>query len=216
VGADPNGARWPRLLKELAPTLPGDWDICGGRGAKALLIRQPVRWTFTWIGLHRIRVADDPYLMVGLVPTVEPFSLNLTYGQRSDGGGPGTFDLVADDVTAAIRRYLLDDALPDLDTWTEPFLAQIAEASLTLSDAERVPAPHFLQAAGWRVINDTGSPVQPAEESIAFYRERDATEEAAWYQSLIDAWHQGGRATALSYLEEQRLDGLRRLKILPP
>jgi hypothetical protein len=213
VLADPNGARWPRLLTELAPTLPGEWDIRGGRGAKALLIRQPVGWTFTWIGLYRVRVADDPYLMVGLVPTVMPFSLNLAYGQRSDG--PGTFNLVADDATAAIRRFLLDDALPDLDTWTESFLAQVAEVSLTRPAAERV-SPHFLQAAGWRVINDTGSPVQPAEEAIAFYRERDATEEASWYQGLIDAWRQGGRTTALSYLEEQRLDGLRRLKILPP
>jgi hypothetical protein len=211
--ADPNGARWPRLLKELAPTLPGDWDVRGGRGAKALVIRQPVKWTFTWIGLYRVRVADDPYLMVGLVPLVMPFSLNLTHGQRSDsGGGPGTFNLVADDATAEIRRYLLDDALPDLDPWTEPFLAQIAEVSLNRPAAER-GSPHFLEAAGWRVVNDTGCPVEPAEEAIAFCHERSAPEEAAWYKALIEAWNHGGRTAGLTYLEQHRNDGLRRLKI---
>lgn len=186
----------------------------GGRGAKALLVRQPVQWTFTWVGLDRVRVADNPFLMAGVVPMVKPFGLSgAPYGLRSDSARrPGRVDLLADDAAETVRRFVVDDALPELSRWSEPFLAEVAEKDLAVSArAER--ASHFLQAAGWRVVNDTGSPIEPAEEAAAFYRHRYVPAEAAWFEALIAAWNDGERPAALAYLEEQKVAGLGRLKV---
>lgn len=211
--ADPGGTAWTRIIGALAPSLPGDWTVRGGRGAKAVLVRQPVEWTFAWIGLDRVRVTDHPYLMSGLVPLVIPVDgFSAFYGLRSDEAWlPGTVDLLSATAPETVRRFILSHAVPMMEPWTPQALANAAE------DSYRRAEPGFdvnlVQAAGWRVVNESGSPVEPAERAIELFRPRHAPEVVTWYEKLTAAWNQGGRPAALTYLEQHRQDVLTRLKL---
>ncbi len=185
-----------------------------GRGASAVLVREPVEWTLTWVGLNRLRKTNTPFLMAGVVPLVEPFSFTgAPYGLRSDAARrPGTVDLLAADTFAVVESFVLDDALPVLDSWTPERLADRAEANFALPAGER-GHPEFSSAAGWRAVNDSGSPVEPAREAAELLRAREAEDLAGWYESLVMSFEEGGRPRALEFLEEQRHAGLTRMKV---
>lgn len=213
--ADHSGLAWQRIAREVAPTLPGTWVVRGGRGAKTVLIREPFDWAFSWVGVDRARVDDDPYLMAGVVTFVRPDpGFAASFGLRSDSSRhrPARVNMLADNAAEAVQRFILEDALPRMDPWTDHALAAIAEDGYLSADPGSRSV--MIQAAGWRVVNDTGSPVEPARAAIAFLQHVEAPEEAAWYEAMIAAWERGGRASALQYLEDHRRASLTRLKLV--
>ena len=213
VAADRAAAAWVEVAKELAGELPGDLGAAPEPVADGA-VREPVGWTLTWMGLSRPRNTTKRFVMAGVVPLVEPFGLTgAPYGLRSDTARtPGTFDLLSDALHAEVLDFALKDALPVLERWTPEVLAERAEADLVAPAGERQTV-EFTQAAGWRVVDDSGSPIEPARASAQLLRERGGEEDAGWFEALIAAWEQGGRASALTYLDEQRSVGLIRLKL---
>ena len=211
--ADVHGQAWAKIAARLAPELPEGWAVRGGRGVSAKLVREPLGWTFPWVGLSRSRVADPPWLLTGVITLTGPADVwSARHGLRSDAVlRPGTVDMSAEDALERVRGFILDEALPRVDQWNEESLAESAELNLAAPADRR--GNDFLDAAGWRVVRGTGSPVEPAREAIDFFSTRLSPDDVSWYEGLIAAWEQGERAAAMAYLEEQRQSSLRSLKL---
>lgn len=213
--ADTTGAAWVRIAREVAPTLPGTWVVRGGRGVKAVLVREPYDWSFSWVGLYRVRAEDDPYLMAGVVPLVTPDpGFAASYGLRSDRvrHRPPTVNMLAEDAAERVRLFIVEDALPRMHPWNDEALAASAEENC-LGDR---PGFEFamLQSAGWRVLTGTGSPVEPARVAVEHCKHVYAPELVPWYEALSAAWENGGRTSALQFLQEHRSATLKQLKLV--
>ena len=210
---DNNDRAWKRLAVSLAEALPGEWAI-GRPGNNCVLVRIPVDWTFTWIGVERSRKIDDPGLIVGRVGLIGPFRFGYHHGERSDVfGGPGKVDLTADNAEQTLFDFITGYGLPQVDLWDAIRMAETCEAQYGRPEAEWGRPIVFPEAAGWRLVFDTGSPEGPAEKAIAWLRGNYAPDEANWYTALLEAWRHGGRAGGLDYLTAQREEALRRLKL---
>jgi hypothetical protein len=206
--------QWRKLLTELRPHLPGDWSIRGA-GLDTVLTREPVGWALAWIGY-----ADSPTRAVGWVsagvqPLVVPFtSWVMTYGIRMDEvrSGPRTVDLLSEDAGEQVRQFVLGAGLEKLDSWPAERLADVAERDFAQDPGRR--RTHWHQLPGWRVVNGTASPEEPAEQLVALCEERakgaskkggqQLREQAAFYQRLRDVWNDSGRDAALQFLEQRR------------
>lgn len=143
-----------------------------------------------------------------------PFFLNYGRGLRSDlSHAPGTVDLLARDAAEVVERFIVDQALPVVEAWPVARMAEAAEAQWAQLPSERGSRLSYPEAAGWRVVNDAGSPVKVATQAAADWRARYEPDWADWYDALVAAWEAGGRPTALSYLVEQRDAALSGLKL---
>jgi hypothetical protein len=213
--ADPGASAWQRIARELANTLPGEWTT-GLSGAKTVLVSRPDEWILWWIGLDRVRRNEPTYLVAGAVELAAPFVLTYRHGLRSDATRrkPNRVDLLSDDAERWIRDFVVEDAIPALEAWPRERMKQIAEDDLADPPEQRawpLVAP-FL--AGWRVVEDSGSPAEPAEHAIRVLATKPGTAAmAAWYQALLDAWKSGGRPAALTFLQDQRAATLATLNL---
>jgi hypothetical protein len=213
--ADPASSAWLRIIRALAQELPGEWTV-GGTGGRALLVSQPDEWILWWIGLDRVRRDQPTCLAAGAVELAAPFALTYRHGLRSDATRrkPNRVDLLSDDAETWIRDFVVEDAIPALQAWPRERLKQIAEDDSADPPEQRawpLVAP-FL--AGWRVVEDSGSPAEPAEHAIQVLATKPGTAAiAAWYRALLDAWESGGRLAALTFLEDRRAATLASLKL---
>ena len=213
MATDSNDRAWKRLAVSLTDALPGEWTV-GRMGTNGVLVRVPVDWTFTWIRPERSRKIDDPRIIVGRVNLVSPFRLGYHYGARSDVfGGPGKVDLTADNAQQTVLDFITAYGLPQVDLWDAIRMAEACEAQYLRPEAEWGRPILFPEAAGWRLVFDTGSPEGPAEQGIAWLRGNYAPDEGDWYAALLEAWRHGGRAAGLDYLTAQREEALRKLKL---
>ena len=209
---------WRGLLTRLAPTFPGDWQVRGS-GRRVVLVKRPVEWTLPWLGMSRTRSTDDPYLMAGVTPLVGPLiGLTSEFGLRSDEVHPRpayfTVSLAAPEAEEQVRSFFLNDAWPLMQHGTYEGHATRAEEQFAQPVPNRHPPWVFPDAAGWRVVLGTGSPVEPARQGIEKFRSMgDADQDVAFYQELIEAWEAGGQPAALAYLQEHRDATLSRLKL---
>lgn len=89
------------------------------------------------------------------------------------------------------------------------------EAQFAQPESERGRPLVYPDAAGWRVVLETGSPVPPAREAADWFAACGEQQAARWYEALITAWESGGRDGALRYLTEQRDQVLDSLKLRP-
>jgi hypothetical protein len=214
---DGQGAAWAGLTERLADELPGTWERSGGRpGLRTVLVRVPVGWLVPWVGVDRVRAGDPLRVLAGVVPLVEPVaSLHHRWGLASDlSPWRAWFDLTTPDGAEELRSFVVEHAIPKLDSYSPAMLAASAEAAL----AEPDPARRFAtvtQAAGWRVVDGSGSPVEPARVAAERFADLDMPENVTWYEGLADAYGQGGRNTALDWLRDRRTRVLDRLKLLP-
>lgn len=213
--ADDAGRSWGRIVKQVAPRLPGGGWRVGRPGPRAILARRNSEWDLTWVGLDRVRGTSTPWLIAGVVSLVGPFRLTYGRGLRSDHAHPpGTVDLLRPDAAEAVERFIVDEALPVVDAWPAERMAADAEAQWAKPPSERSSRLRYPEAAGWRVVTDGESPLEVATEAAAEFRSRLAPEETAWYEDLAAAWQAGGRPAALAYLVEQRDTALSKLKLL--
>jgi len=209
---------WRGLLTRLAPKLPGEWRVRGS-GRRIVLVQEPMEWTVPWLGMTRSRKTDDPYLMAGVTSLVGPvMGLTSEFGLRSDEVHPRpayfTISLSAPDAEDLVHSFFVNDAWPLMQHGTYEGHAKQAEEQLAEPEAEREPPWVFPEAAGWRVVLETGSPVEPARQAIEKFRSwGDADDEVVFYQDLIDAWEAGGQPGALAYLQQQRDATVSRLKL---
>lgn len=212
--SDETAKAWVRIAKSLTSELPGEWTT-GGNGIRTILVRRPIEWVLVWVGLDRVRRDDDPYLMGGLVQLVDRFRLSAGHGLRSDRlpEGPGQVDLTEPTAPDVVRQFITEHVLPRVDEWTPDKLAADAEAQLAIPAEQRGRPLVYQSAAGWRIVNDTGSPVEPASEAAAWFKRALSPADADWYNNLLQAWQDGGRPTALKYLEDQRAAALAGLKL---
>lgn len=202
---------WRALLDELAPTLPGEWRVrTRGRSRPPVLVREPVEWTLSWFGMSRPRKTVDPFLMAGVTPLVgHVTSLTSDFGLRSDEVRPRpayrTVPLTAPEAAEHLRTFFWQDAWPRMEQGTYQAHAERAEAQFAQAPADREPPWVFPEAAGWRVVLGTGSPVEPARQAVETFAAMEGAEDAvACYTGLVEAWESGGPAAALHQLERQR------------
>jgi hypothetical protein len=217
--ANPVGEAWQEIATRTAPLLPGNW-VVRRRGARTTLIREPIEWTVPWIGFGPSRSSDWGYLYAAVVPLVRPFNWLVTYGlamgdQRGDPDIPPSLHVLEPGAFDVVQRFLQRQGLPAVDRWPAERFADVAERSYQLpADRRDHPVAHWLLAAGWRVVTGSGSPVEPARDAIAYFQQRDATEDVGWYRGLLAAWESGGRAAALEFLVEYRQQVLTREQLV--
>lgn len=212
--SDEAAKAWGRIAKSLVSQLPGEWTT-GRSGIRMILVRKPVDWVLVWAGLDRTRRDSDPYLIGGEVALVEPFVLSAGHGLRSDDvfEYPSRVDLTAPTAPEIVEKFITEHLLPRVEEWTPDRMAAEAEDQLGIPEEERGGPLVYPSAAGWRVVNDTGSPVEPASRAAAWYQDAYSPDDASWYNDLIRAWKDGGRPAALKYLEDQRATALAGLKL---
>ncbi|MFE9955203.1 hypothetical protein [Micromonospora sp. NPDC005299] len=215
--------RWRQVLSELRPDLPGEWSLRGG-GLDTVLAREPLDWSLAWIGWSGSPTRPAGWVAAGVQPLVAPFtSWIMTYGIRMDEvrPGPRAVDLSSDGAVEQARRFVLDGGLKKIDGWPAERLADVAERDFAQDPRRR--RTHWHQLPGWRVVNATASPVEPATQLAELCRERAAessgtgarqlAEQAAFYEGLVRAWHDGERDAALPFLTAQRDQALAARKL---
>ncbi|WNM38078.1 hypothetical protein RMN56_23460 [Micromonospora halotolerans] len=215
--------RWRQVLSELRADLPGEWSLRGS-GLDTVLAREPLGWSLAWIGWSGSPTRPVGWVTAGVQPLVAPFtSWIMTYGVRMDEvrSGPPTVDLSADEAVDQARRFVLDAGLEKIDKWPAERLADVAERDYAQDPRRR--RTHWHQLPGWRVVNGTASPVEPATELAELCRDRAAgssgtgarqlAEQAAFYEGLVRAWHDGERDAALGFLTAQRDQALAARKL---
>jgi len=112
-----------------------------------------------------------------------------------------------------VERFVLDVGLPRV-SWSARDFAAAAEEQYAQPHQERGRPLSNPQAAAWRVILETGSPVEPALEAAAWFEDTShASDAATWYRALVQAWNSGGRAAALAFLTTNRDDAVAALKL---
>ena len=212
--SDETAKAWNRIAKSLVSQLPGEWTT-GRSGIRTILVRKPVDWVLVWAGVDRSRRDSDPFLIGGQVQLVDRFQFTVGHGIRSDQlpDHPSKVDLTDPTATEVVRAFITEGLLPRLDQWTPDRLAAEAEDQLAIPDEERGRPLVYPLAAGWRVVNDTGSPVEPASQAVAWFKDAYSPDDAAWYSDLLQTWQDGGRPAALKYLEDQRAAALASLKL---
>ncbi|MET7966415.1 hypothetical protein [Micromonospora sp. NPDC005305] len=215
--------RWRQILSELRRDLPGEWSIRGG-GLDTVLAREPVGWSLSWIGWSGSPTRPAGWVTAGVQPLVAPFtSWIMTYGVRMDevGSGPPTVDLSSGEAVDQVRRFVLGAGLEKIDKWPAERLADVAERDFAQDPRRR--RTHWHQVPGWRVVNGTASPVEPATQLAELCRERVAgssgtgarqlAEQAAFHEGLLRAWQDGERDAALRFLTAQRDQALAARKL---
>ncbi|TYB40336.1 hypothetical protein FXF50_00985 [Micromonospora sp. AP08] len=215
--------RWRHVLTELRPELPGEWSVRGA-GLGMVLAREPLDWALAWIGYSGSPTRPVGWVAAGVQPLVSPFtSWIMTYGVRMDEvrSGPPTVDLSADEAVEQARRFVLKAGLAKIDGWPAERLADVAERDFAQDPRRR--RTHWHQLPGWRVVNGTGSPVEPATQLVELCRERAAgtsgtgarqlAEQAAFHEGLVRAWQDGEREAALEFLTAQRDQALAARKL---
>ncbi|MFC3502766.1 hypothetical protein ACFOOK_17545 [Micromonospora krabiensis] len=206
--------RWRQILTELRPDLPGQWSLRGS-GLGTVLAREPVDWALAWIGYSGSPTRPQGWVSAGVQPLVTPFtSWVMTYGVRMDEvrSGPRTVDLLSDEAADQTRRFVLDTGLAKIESWPSERLADVAERDYAQAPAKR--RTHWHQVPGWRVVTGSASPVDPAQQLADLSQGRAAeasgkgarqlADQAAFYERLVAAWHEGERDAALRFLTEQR------------
>ncbi|HEX5597746.1 MAG TPA: hypothetical protein VFX61_17280 [Micromonosporaceae bacterium] len=205
--------RWRQILSELRPQLPGTWSI-RGTGLDTMLVREPLDWSLAWIGY-----ADSPtrplgWVAAGVQPLVTPMrGFVMTYGARMDEvpSGPRTVDLLSDVAADHTRQFVLGPGLEKINSWPPIRLAEVAERDFAQNPRGR--RTYWHQLPGWRVVNGTASPVEPATQLAELCRERarasgkaarKMSERATFYEQLRQTWAEGERDAALRFLVEQR------------
>ncbi|MFG1660074.1 hypothetical protein ACGFIY_26405 [Micromonospora chersina] len=215
--------RWRHVLTELRPDLPGEWSVRGA-GLDTVLVREPLDWALAWIGYSGSPTRPVGWVAAGVQPLVTPFtSWIMTYGVRMDEvrTGPSTVDLSSAGAVEQARRFALDAGLEKIDGWPAERLADVAERDFAQDPRRR--RTHWHQLPGWRVVNGTGSPVEPATQLVELCRERAAgtsgtgarqlAEQAAFHDGLVRAWQNGERDAALEFLTAQRDQALAARKL---
>lgn len=163
-------SRWLQVAGQLRHELPGSWAL-RGKGQRLRIVQEPVDWTLGSIS-YASTYDDEGYLYASVMPLVEPFTeWHLDYGVRigDEPGTPGTVNLLADDGLQVARDFVLGPALAELVKWPAPRLADIAERSLAAETSSRQGLkPPWFMAAAWRVVNGSGSLVEPAQRALHF------------------------------------------------
>ncbi|MCG5461959.1 hypothetical protein AB0K35_04165 [Micromonospora sp. NPDC053740] len=215
--------RWRQILSELRPALPGEWRL-RGVGVGSVLAREPLGWSLAWIGYSGSPTRPVGWVAAGVQPLVTPYaSWIMTYGVRMDEvqSAPPTVDLMSDAAAGQTRQFVLDTGLKEIDNWPPARLADVAERDFAHDPRQR--RTHWHQLPGWRVVNGTASPVEPATQLAQLCRDRAAgmsgkaarqlAEQATFYERLIQAWHDGEREQALQFLTSQRDQALAAQKL---
>ncbi|MER7892175.1 hypothetical protein ABTX15_20385 [Micromonospora sp. NPDC094482] len=215
--------RWRQILSELRPQLPGEWSI-RGTGVGTTLVREPLDWSLAWIGYSGSPTRPVGWVSAGVQPLVMPFtSWIMTYGVRMDEvrSGPRTVDLLSDAAADQTRQFVLETGLEKIDGWPPERLADVAERDFAQDPRKR--RTHWHQLPGWRVVNGTASPVEPATQLAESCQERaraasakgarQLSEQAAFYEGLRRSWDEGGGEAALRFLTEQRDQALAAQKL---
>jgi len=214
MAMDDNARAWQQMAKLLRPRLPGEWTQ-GRSGIRTVLVRQPVEWVLTWVGAVRSRRSNNPTIWVAQTPLVSEWrgGLALGHGVTSDRPGPGQIDFTRPDAAEVVERFVLDAGLPRV-SWSARDFAAEAEEQYAQPHAERGRPLVCIDAAAWRVILETGSPVEPALEAAAWLEDTAmASDEGAWHRALVDAWNSGGRAAAMTFLTTNRDAAVASLKL---
>ncbi|MCW3815818.1 hypothetical protein ONA91_15330 [Micromonospora sp. DR5-3] len=113
--------------------------------------------------------------------------------------------------------------LEKIDAWPAERLADVAERDFAQDPRRR--RTHWHQLPGWRVVTGTGSPEEPAIQLVELSRDRAAgasgtgarqlADQAAFYEGLVGAWHDGARDAALRFLTARRDEALAARKLVP-
>jgi hypothetical protein len=212
--ADETVKAWQRITRELVASLPGEWSIARS-GVKTALIKKPVEWTVLWIGISRVRRDENPVLMGGITPLVRAFNdLSVSRGLTTPvrPGDPRSYDMTAPDAADDVRRFT-EAVLTTVADWTPARLAEKAEEQFAELPDVRAHPITFIDAAGWRVVLDSGDPVEPARAAVEWFEKAASPANVSWYRDLIGAWESGGRDAALDFLEANRAAALESLKI---
>lgn len=212
--ADETVKAWQKIVKQLAGSLTGEWSI-GGSGVRTMLVRQPVEWVLLWVGISRVRREDRPRLMGGITPLVRQFDgVSVTYGLSTPvrPGAPADVDLTGPDAMDVVDTFV-KAVLEEVAPWTPERLAARAEEQLAEAPEDRGRPLTFVDAAGWRVVLNTGDPVEPALAAADWFDKAYGSKRAPWYRDLAGAWQSGGRDATLAFLEANRAAALESLKL---
>ena len=213
--------RWRALITELAPSVPGDWEIRGS-GWRTSLVRQPEPWTIAWIGFTKSAYSDEGWFHAGVAPLVtHHFNWGSPFTVRTDRveGFPKAIDLTNPGVGEVLREFAVGPAIEKIERGLSSVLASGAEKNYARAQRPRRPPHYWLMVPGWRVVLGTDSPEAPAAEAVEFYTELGDTEAITFYQTLLDTWKADGREGTLTFLEADRVrkiraGGLRGMKIV--
>lgn len=209
-------ARWLEIAATLRDELPGRWSLRGG-GQKTMIVGEPVEWAIPWFGFSKGSIGR---LHCGVAPAMEPL-LEWRMGRYGFDmsevrSGPRSIDLLADDALDVARGFVFGPGIARIELLTPDYYGERAEQEAADQAAE---GGWVLMAPGWRVINDSGSPVDVAARCIAWVQQRFAHDpayvalHADFFRQLIDAWNDGGRDAALTFLVEHRDAQLREQKL---
>ncbi|MDF2732520.1 MAG: hypothetical protein K0S92_1153, partial [Desertimonas sp.] len=204
------GKRWVGILRTLRPELPGEWSLRGG-GMKAMLMREPIGWAIPWIGCSK---ASSVRTHAGVAPAVwdrlnwlmGAYGLDMADVPR----GPRAIELGTDG-DLEVARTFVGHAIDRFEELTPARYAAWSERSLQLLAGPELPkSTYLLMAPGWRIVNDSGDPVDAAEACIDWAQRRWpqsaelVAQQRSFYEALISAYKDGGRDDALAFLTENR------------
>jgi hypothetical protein len=202
------GKRWVEILGVLRTELPGEWSLRGG-GLKALLVAEPIAWANPWIGASK---ASSVRMHAGVAPALAPvlaWPLGV-YGIDMSEAPTGLRALpLGEEGDLDVARGFAAHAMQRIGELTPARFAEWAEAALRDFRDGKPPTADLAMAPGWRVVNDTGDPVDAAQACLDFAGQHPP--DAGWvapyvafFEALIAAWEQGGRESALKFLVGHR------------
>ncbi len=203
------GTRWEEILRAIRPDLPGEWSTRGG-GMKAILVREPIGWAIPWIGCSK---ASSARTHAGVAPALWDrldwlmgiYGLDMADVPR----GPRSIEL-GEDGDVDVARGFVSHALERFEELTAQRYAELAERTLLRVNEPVLPKSFVLMAPGWRIVNDSGDPVEAAEACIDWAQRRWpqsadlVAQKRRFYEALISAYQDGGRDQALAFLTDNR------------
>jgi hypothetical protein len=202
------GKRWVEILRALRTEMPGEWSLRGS-GLKSLLVAEPIGWANPWFGASK---ASSVRMHAGVAPALVPalaWPLGV-YGLDMSEAPKGLRALpLGEEGDLEVARGFAAHALQRIAELTPERYAQWAEGALRDFRDGKPPTVDLAMAPGWRVVDESGDPVEAAHACLDFARQHPA--DAGWvapyvafFEALIAAWEEGGRDLALKFLVDHR------------
>jgi len=177
---------------------------------KAILVREPIGWAIPWIGCSK---ASSARTHAGVAPALWDrldwlmgiYGLDMADVPR----GPRSIEL-GEDGDVDVARGFVSHALERFEELTAQRYAELAERTLQRINEPVLPKSFVLMAPGWRIVNDSGDPVEAAEACIDWAQRRWpqsadlVAQKRRFYEALISAYQDGGRDQALAFLTDNR------------
>lgn len=216
------GAAWEKVLGTAVKKLGPNWTIIGS-GLRAELLPTPVRWWFDTVGIDPIPNREQ--LTIGHVRLFEPLiprAITLRQDIPDSRLQDQEFRRLQIDIfdtasaAATVTQWAQGPAMQLFDTKPAELFSAFLEEKYLVRDQSRSTSWRFL--AAYRVITDTGSPLEVIDSQLDYLRSRAADPAGP----LVMFWEQfrevaaaGDRERTLRWLDEHRRATVREHYPLP-